>query len=123
MPEASAHCVGAAYRVEVDAHEEVIETLDVREQGGYERIEVRLELREPVHVVETGIVYLATPGNPNYLGPARVDEMVAQIRDSHGPSGPNTEYVLRLAEALRELGAHDHPVVELEAALRRELAD
>jgi cation transport regulator ChaC len=34
---------------------------------------------------------------------------------SHGPSGPNREYVLRLAEALRGIGADDSHVFELAA--------
>jgi cation transport protein ChaC len=40
------------------------------------------------------------------------------VRRSRGPSGPNLEYVLRLAESLRALGAQDEHVFALEAALR-----
>jgi cation transport protein ChaC len=37
-----------------------------------------------------------------------------QVVASSGPSGPNDEYVLRLAEALRLLGADDPHVFEIE---------
>jgi len=58
-------------------------------------------------------VYVAPAGNPNFLGPAPLDEMVAQILDARGKSGANSEYVLRLAESLRELGVEDEHVFEL----------
>ena len=44
--------------------------------------------------------------------------IAAQVRASHGPSGANAEYVLRLAEALRELGGHDPHVQELASLVR-----
>ena len=43
--------------------------------------------------------------------------MSAQIASAVGPSGPNSEYLQRLAEALDELGVHDEEVVSLHAAL------
>jgi len=44
--------------------------------------------------------------------------MARQISESRGPSGPNVEYVVRLAEALREMGAEDDHVFALEARLQ-----
>ena len=41
--------------------------------------------------------------NSNYLGPATVEELAAQIASAHGPSGPNAEYLYRLAEAMAEV--------------------
>jgi cation transport protein ChaC len=35
-----------------------------------------------------------------------------------GPSGPNRDYLLNLAEALRALGDHDAHVFEIEEHLR-----
>jgi cation transport regulator ChaC len=59
------------------------------------------------------VVYVAGSGNPNYLGPAPTAEIAAQVRRSTGPSGSNSEYVLRLAQALRELRARDAHVFDL----------
>jgi cation transport regulator ChaC len=46
-------------------------------------------------------------------------ELARHIADSHGPSGSNAEYLLRLAASLRELGEHDEHVTSLERELLR----
>ena len=46
-----------------------------------------------------------------------MEDMALHISQARGPSGSNTEYVLQLAEALRELGDHDPHVYALEALL------
>jgi len=119
VPEPGARCWGMAYRVAPAERTAVVRTLDHREQGGYERRRVDLHLAaEPAAPRRAaGIVYFATPGNPNYLGEAPLHEIAAQVRRSAGPSGANLEYVLRLAESLRALGAEDEHVFALEATL------
>jgi glutathione-specific gamma-glutamylcyclotransferase len=42
----------------------------------------------------------------------------AQVRASHGPSGSNQEYVLRLAEALAAIGAEDEHIAAVAQLLR-----
>ena len=64
-----------------------------------------------------GLIYVADEHNHAYLGPAQLAEVAAHISRSTGPSGSNTEYLLQLAEALRELGDHDPHVHALEALL------
>jgi cation transport protein ChaC len=110
-------CGGAVYRVAEGDARGVLEMLDVREQGGYERLEVAAELVGEDQV--TAITWVAAPGNPYHLGAASVAEMVAQIRVAVGPSGANVEYVLALDDALRALGIVDAHVGEVAAALRR----
>lgn len=121
VPEAGASCHGVAYRVAPEVASEVLAGLDHRERGGYVRIELALELLrpgptglEPLARIEAARMYLATPDNPSYLGPAPLPAIAQQIARSHGPSGANLEYLLRLAEALRELGAADDHVFALE---------
>ncbi|MDQ3035834.1 MAG: gamma-glutamylcyclotransferase [Myxococcota bacterium] len=53
------------------------------------------------------------------LGPASSEAIVLQIATARGPSGPNDEYLLRLEETLRAIGAEDEHVFELAALLRR----
>jgi cation transport regulator ChaC len=124
VPESGARCWGMAYRVHSDQVAMVLETLDIREQGGYERLELPVHFDPPAGPAATphvcGLSWVATPANHNYLGPATTGAIAGQVRRSHGPSGPNPEYVLRLAEALRELGADDPHVYELEALLRNQ---
>ncbi|MCA9664058.1 MAG: gamma-glutamylcyclotransferase [Myxococcales bacterium] len=106
---------GMAYRLEAASAHEVLARLDVREVAGYERRELDVTLADGRTV--SALCYIATPQNPSYLGPAPLAEMVAHVRRSRGPSGDNVEYVRRLADALRELGAQDEHVFELAAAL------
>jgi cation transport regulator ChaC len=96
---------------------EVLERLDERERGGYERHRVSLDLHESAQRVDEALVYVATSENPNYLGEAELGEIAAQVLRARGPSGANLEYVLRLAGALREMSAHDEHVFALEALL------
>jgi cation transport regulator ChaC len=60
---------------------------------------------------------VAAAGNPNYLGPASVEEIARQVRQCRGKSGTNQEYVLRLRDALDALGARDPHVDEIAALL------
>ena len=67
-----------------------------------------------------GLVYIATPDNEAFLGDASAALAIAlQIVESRGPSGPNIEYLLNLAAALRDIGAHDPHVFELETLVKR----
>jgi cation transport protein ChaC len=116
-------CVGVAYAIAADARDAVLAHLDEREQGGYVRIETTLTLieadagdGEPEQV--RAIVYRADPTCAEWLGDAPLAAMAAQIRAAQGPSGPNAEYLLRLADALRALDARDTHVETLALAIR-----
>lgn len=109
QPEAT--CKGMAYRVSP----EVFEHLDVREKNGYLRFSTPMVFDDGSST--EGLVYIATEDNAAFLGPAPVVEMARQIASSSGPSGPNSEYLLKLAEAIRALDSHDPHVFELEAHL------
>jgi cation transport regulator ChaC len=111
VEQADAHCWGAAYRVESAVLNDVIARLDERESGGFERSEQEIELASGAR--DYALVYVARAGNPNFLGPAPLSAMVEQMRASAGRSGSNSDYVLRLAAALRELGQRDDHVFEL----------
>jgi len=100
-------CLGRAFLIEPD----VFEHLDHREKNGYERVGVRIEFDAQS---ADGVVYVARPDNPAFLGPAALEEMAWQINRCAGPSGSNRDYLINLASALRQLGAADPHVFELE---------
>jgi cation transport regulator ChaC len=106
-------CWGVVYRVAASERDRVLETLDHRERGGFDRTRVEVEFRDPGDRPVPALVYLATDRNPNYLGPATDAEIVHQIRHARGPSGPNTEYALRLAQALRDMDSTDDHVFSI----------
>ena len=134
-----ATCVGVAYRIAPDDEEAVLAHLDVREQNGYERLRRPLLLDDPpaepcgapagslgasarlrgspAEAVD-GLVYLAGPTNPSFLGPAPLEQIARQIAASQGPSGSNAAYLLSLADALRALDAPDEHVFALESLVR-----
>jgi glutathione-specific gamma-glutamylcyclotransferase len=108
VPDVDATCHGMAYLVtpEEFAH------LDYREKNGYLRLATDIAFEQGG--VAEGIVYIATHENAAFLGPASEQDIARQIAAARGPSGPNSEYLLELARALRELGKHDAHVHAIE---------
>jgi cation transport protein ChaC len=116
-----AHVWGTAYAVERSCWPQVLEALDVREQGGYDRVDVHCDLAADARagaVVSRvpAVIYIATPANVHWVGPEALDDTAAVVRRAVGPSGDNVTYVLALARALHEMGAPD-PEVDALAAL------
>lgn len=111
-------CHGMAYRITP----EVLAPLDIREKNGYLREKVPLTfVDDNGHASEQseGLIYLASEDNPAFLGEAPLTEIALQIATAHGPSGPNREYLVNLAVALRDLGAEDAHIFALEEQLSR----
>jgi glutathione-specific gamma-glutamylcyclotransferase len=108
-------CWGTVFRLPFDEQQRVLERLDIREQGGYERLHCQIVCADQ-SLVEA-VTYVAGPENPNYLGPAPLSAIAARVQSAAGMSGPNREYVLRLAEAIRGLEQSDPHVFALERLL------
>ena len=106
-------CHGRAFLIEPH----VFEHLDEREINGYERNHVEIYFDDNQ---QSGVVYRAALDNFAFLGDAPLNEMVAQIKRCAGKSGRNIDYVLELAQSLRELDVADPHVFELEALMRDE---
>jgi cation transport protein ChaC len=113
VPSEGAVCHGMAYLVtpEEFAH------LDHREKNGYLR--VAIDIHFEAGGVEEGLIYIAAADNAAWLGEAPLEEIARHIAAAAGPSGPNIEYLLRLAAALHEMGHHDDHVHAIEAYLAR----
>lgn len=125
--ETTSQVYGVAYKIADDRIDEVVKHLDYREKNGYERIITRFNPYSLEQTDETsrlaGIdvcIYLATPDNASFAGPTDMPVLVKQIFEAVGPSGPNSEYVFNLAEAMRRLfpGIVDEHLMEIEKALR-----
>lgn len=111
IAEAGALCWGMAYCVDARDRDQVLAVLDHREQGGYQRIDIDVHVNDERSL--PALMYIATDDNPSYVGPAPIDAIARVVRACHGPSGSNIEYVLRLAQALDDIGASDPHVNEL----------
>lgn len=112
VPVPGAVCAGMAYRIAPA----VLQHLDVREKNGYLRFETDLQFKGDDHA--QGLVYIAEPDNDAWLGPASATAIAGQIANSTGPSGPNRDYLIHLADTLRAMGEQDAHVFAIEKALR-----
>jgi cation transport protein ChaC len=112
-----ATCWGRAYQIRDGDRDQVLAALDVREQGGYDRLHLAVYLADGSALTAEALAYVANEANVDWLGPASPEAIVAQIRASRGPSGANDEYVHRLAAALRDMGADDEHVFALDRLL------
>ena len=113
IDEPGAVCGGLAYLVEAP----VFRQLDHREKNGYLRVATDMTFADGAHA--TGLTYIATPDNEAWLGEASEYEIALHICGAEGPSGPNDEYLLELASALRRLGQHDAHVFEIESHIEQ----
>ena len=95
---------GVAYKVHPQDVPEVMDYLNHREKDGYTTMKL-LFYPSPDHNAQPFItlMYIATTNNPMFLGPAPIEAIAKQVVKSRGPSGCNTEYVLNLAQAMREI--------------------
>lgn len=115
IEDASATCIGRAFRLAPEVFEATLGPLDHREKAGFERRTLEVRLSDGRNI--DALTYLATPDNEQFLGPASLDEMAAHIARSRGPSGPNDEYLIQLAKWLRDHDVRDEHVEALVARL------
>ncbi|HEY0993036.1 MAG TPA: gamma-glutamylcyclotransferase [Kofleriaceae bacterium] len=123
LVEGDGHVWGIAYAIARSAWPAIDAALEVREQQGYARVIVDIGLAAANQVgpiVETvpGLLYVATPANPYFIGPEPLEATAEIVRRSSGPSGNNLEYVLQLELALSAMGATDPEVSALAERLR-----
>ncbi|HEX7838677.1 MAG TPA: gamma-glutamylcyclotransferase [Kofleriaceae bacterium] len=114
---------GMAYAIERAAWPQTEAALELREQQGYARLTIDIGLaagEQAGRLVETvvGLMYVATPANPYFIGPEPLEVTADIVRRSHGPSGSNLDYVLELDRTLAGMGAEDPEVNALAERVR-----
>ena len=115
---------GIAYEIASKDIPGVLEYLDFREKNGYKASWVRFHPKNAEHQAFQAKLYIATPQNEFYLGPASLPEIAEQILTSKGPSGTNYEYLMNLAQAVRSLSAEieDDHLFQLETLVKSGLS-
>lgn len=99
-------CYGTVYEVCATERANVLAYLDHREKGGYTHARVTVFMNAAAMDPVSALVYMATPGNEDWLGPAPTPSLAQQIVACTGPSGRNRDYLLELADALQAIQVH-----------------
>jgi cation transport protein ChaC len=118
---ADASVWGMCHAVAADDWPAVSDALDLREQGGYLRLDVIAHLaagdrRGPITDEVRAQMYVGPEDGAQFVGPEALADTAAIVRGARGPSGDNVTYVRELSRALAVMDAAD-PDVEALAAL------
>lgn len=112
-------CRGMAYRVAASARAKTIAYLREREQVTSVYLEAmrRVELEDGSRRQVDALCYLVDRGHVQYAGRLTLAERVHYVRQGHGQSGPNRDYVLDAVRALEALGYRETDLHLLAARL------
>ena len=102
-------CRGIAYRVTQSQRDATIRYLREREQINNVYREVMRSislLGEPERRVEA-LCYVVDRGHPQYAGRMSLEQQLHYVRQGHGRSGANRDYVISTVAALEALGFRD----------------
>jgi glutathione-specific gamma-glutamylcyclotransferase len=99
-------CRGIAYRVAAAARVEIIGYLRSREQVTSVYLETirQIELEDGAKRRVRALCYIVDRSHVQYAGRLTHAESLHHIRQGHGRSGPNRDYVLETVRALEALG-------------------
>jgi glutathione-specific gamma-glutamylcyclotransferase len=102
-------CRGIAYRVEAAQRAATIAYLRKREQV----TSVYRETMRPIWVEGSperrvpALCYIVDRGHPQYAGRLSLEQQLHHVRQGHGISGANRDYVIATIAALEQLGYRD----------------
>ena len=99
-------CRGIAYRVGAAARADTLHYLRAREQVTTVYVETtrRIELEEPARRRVSAVCYICDRSHVQYAGRLTAAESLHHVRQGHGQSGANRDYVLETVRALEALG-------------------
>ncbi len=113
-------CRGIAFRVAADKRADTIAYLRGREQVTKVYLEAmrNVTLLEHGHRIVPALTYLVDRGHPQYAGKLSVDQQLHHIRQAHGKSGANPDYVLATVAELESFGCRDENLHRLAERLK-----
>jgi glutathione-specific gamma-glutamylcyclotransferase len=113
-------CRGMAYRVAEAKRAETIAYLREREQTTmvYREVVRSVWLRgEPERRI-SALCFMVDRGHPQYAGRLTLEQQLHHVRQGHGRSGANRDYVLSTVAALEDLGLRESELHLLAERLR-----
>ena len=102
-------CRGVAFRVAAQNRAGTVAYLRAREQVTHvyrESLRGVMLMGNPERRIEA-LSYIVDRGHPQYAGRLTIDQQLHHIRQAHGQSGPNSEYVLATVAALEAMDCRD----------------
>ena len=113
-------CRGIAYRVAAVARAATIGYLRGREQVTTVYLETmrRIELEERARRRVRAMCYVVDRSHVQYAGRLSLAESLHHVRQGHGKSGPNRDYVLETVNALEALGYREGDLHLIAAQLK-----
>lgn len=114
------NCRGVAYRVAGDKREATLEYLRGREQVTmvYRESWRTIWLEDDPRNSTRALVYTVNRGHPQYAGRLALTQQLHFVRQGHGRSGINRDYVLDTVKELDTLGIRDDGLRRLAEMLK-----
>ena len=102
-------CRGMAFRVAAELREATIAYLREREQATsvYLEVERVVTLEQPGAPRVRALTYVVDRGHSQYAGRLPLDSQLHIVRQGHGQSGANPDYVHNTVKAIEDLGFRD----------------
>ena len=117
-------CRGIAFRVAGSARIETVAYLRAREQVTTVYLETvrRIELEEPARRQVRALCFIVDRSHVQYAGRLTLAECVHHVRQGHGRSGANRDYVVETVQALEALGYRETDLHLIAERLRSDAA-
>ena len=102
-------CRGIAFRVAEDKRETTIAYLRAREQvtSVYREVTRSVWLENEARQRVSALVYVVDRGHVQYAGRLSLQDQLRHVRQGHGQSGANRDYVLSTVKAIEAQGFRD----------------
>jgi cation transport protein ChaC len=99
-------CRGIAFRVAAAVRHETVEYLRAREQvtGVYVEAARQIEIEDKTRRRVRALCYIVDRSHVQYAGRLTLAESLHHVRQGHGKSGANRDYVIETVRALEALG-------------------
>ena len=113
-------CRGIAFRVAAEHRKATIRYLREREQvtSVYREVTRSLWLDDDARRRVSALTYVVDRSHVQYAGRLTQHEQLRFVRQGHGQSGINRDYVLATVAAIEAQGCRDRPLHQLAVALR-----
>jgi len=113
-------CRGIAFRVAAAHRDDTVAYLRAREQttNVYHEVTRSVWLQDDPRRQVAALTYIVNRGHVQYAGRLDLQDQLRYVRQGHGRSGDNRDYVLSTVKAIEAQGLRDAPLHRLAAALR-----